>query len=272
MKNWEFSFTRLSGNAVFSKQKTCWMPVRRLTGRTATANTPLDMTTGDVFLPMTWLLAEHGGKRATTKAKKQPEPKEMTREERGARLHKAAEDSCWEMVQYLISLGADLEVTSRRQATPLLRAAEGGHTRCVKLLTEAGADTEAADVNGKLPLHGAVEAKDALSVWLLLKAGADPDGRDNQWISPREQAMESINPRISSMLTGEKPGSDEEFMNRLRNMTFDSEEFEQFVKSHQNKHSSAIAEKAARETMKKINSSDDAQLLKMLGFQKPPRA
>ncbi|XP_058986072.1 myotrophin isoform X2 [Musca domestica] len=61
-------------------------------------------------------------------------------------IHYAADYGQHEVLEYLISMGAKLDVKDKHGITPLLAAIWEGHTQCVKLLLERGADK-----NGKTP-------------------------------------------------------------------------------------------------------------------------
>ena len=77
------------------------------------------------------------------------------------------------VVQLLLAAGADREARTRwDQETPLHHAAVGGHVEVVELLLTAGADIRSRDVNGVTPLHGAVAADSSELVELLLTAGS----------------------------------------------------------------------------------------------------
>ncbi|XP_061388342.1 myotrophin [Musca vetustissima] len=61
-------------------------------------------------------------------------------------MHYAADYGQHEVLEYLIAMGAHLDVKDKHGITPLLAAIWEGHTKCVKLLLEKGADK-----NGKTP-------------------------------------------------------------------------------------------------------------------------
>ncbi|EAY00952.1 histone-lysine N-methyltransferase, H3 lysine-9 specific, putative [Trichomonas vaginalis G3] len=54
-----------------------------------------------------------------------------------------------EIVQYLISIGADKEAKDNDGYTPLLRSSEKGHLEVVQYLISIGADKEAKDNKGR---------------------------------------------------------------------------------------------------------------------------
>uniref|UniRef100_A0A1L8E7W7 Putative myotrophin n=1 Tax=Haematobia irritans TaxID=7368 RepID=A0A1L8E7W7_HAEIR len=51
-------------------------------------------------------------------------------------LHYAADYGQHEVLEYLINMGAEIDVTDNHGITPLLAAVWEGHTRCVKLLLD----------------------------------------------------------------------------------------------------------------------------------------
>ncbi|XP_070602110.1 CARD- and ANK-domain containing inflammasome adapter protein-like [Erythrolamprus reginae] len=68
-------------------------------------------------------------------------------------LHIAAAHGHTEIIDYLISKGARLEVKDNKGRTPLHRAAEKGHDQAVSRLLQAGANMYSLDQEGKTPLH-----------------------------------------------------------------------------------------------------------------------
>ncbi|KAJ6662578.1 hypothetical protein lerEdw1_011715 [Lerista edwardsae] len=68
-------------------------------------------------------------------------------------LHIAAALGHMEVIDYLISKGAKLDIKDKKGRTPLHRAAEKGHVNAVKVLLQAGASMYNLDQEGKTPLH-----------------------------------------------------------------------------------------------------------------------
>ncbi|XP_016848694.1 CARD- and ANK-domain containing inflammasome adapter protein [Anolis carolinensis] len=68
-------------------------------------------------------------------------------------LHIAAAHGHTEIIDYLISKGAKLEVKDQKERTPLHRAAKEGHGKAVNMLLQAGADMYTLAQEGKTPLH-----------------------------------------------------------------------------------------------------------------------
>ncbi|XP_073824776.1 myotrophin homolog isoform X2 [Musca autumnalis] len=64
-------------------------------------------------------------------------------------MHYAADYGQHEVLEYLIKMGAHLNVKDKHGITPLLAAIWEGHTECVKLLLEKGADKNGETPDGK---------------------------------------------------------------------------------------------------------------------------
>uniref|UniRef100_A0A8C6XP79 Uncharacterized protein n=1 Tax=Naja naja TaxID=35670 RepID=A0A8C6XP79_NAJNA len=93
-------------------------------------------------------------------------------------LHVAATHGHLEIIDYLISKGAKLEVKDNKGRTPLHRAAEKGHDKAVNRLLQAGANMYSLDQEGRTPFHLANQNHDLVQV--LLKNGALVDARDER--------------------------------------------------------------------------------------------
>jgi cytohesin len=77
-------------------------------------------------------------------------------------------------VQFQVTIGA------LRDVTLLHLAAYGGSGEIVQTLLSAGAEIDACDANGSTPLHTAANAGKSEVVKLLLDAGANPEARESQ--------------------------------------------------------------------------------------------
>ncbi len=117
-------------------------------------------------------------------------------------------------VTYLISEGADLNVTNRYLSTPLHVAIREGHYDVVELLLEKGAGVNAKNVYGNTPLHVAVSAKQTTMIELFLRKKAaglhigfdiknngDEDNPDGY--TPIELAEKQNPITIAKLLSGE---------------------------------------------------------------------
>lgn len=80
-------------------------------------------------------------------------------------LHVASDYGHAEVVDYLLSKGANVNVQDKHKITPLLNACYEGHADCVKLLLEKGADKSHKGPDGLC----AIEAAETDAVKALLK-------------------------------------------------------------------------------------------------------
>lgn len=88
-------------------------------------------------------------------------------------LHVAADCGNSDIVEFLVSLGANIEATDKHGQTPLHLAALAGNDDIVEQLVMAGSDLDAKDRNGWTPLHEAASSGQASVVELLMDGGAD---------------------------------------------------------------------------------------------------
>lgn len=96
-------------------------------------------------------------------------------------LHIAADNHEPGAVEYLLSVGADIEARDEFGRTPLHVAAESGGKEVVELLLNAGADIDAQAGEGmarNTPLHFAAEGGNIDAVELLIAAGAAVDAEN----------------------------------------------------------------------------------------------
>lgn len=94
-------------------------------------------------------------------------------------------------VGVLLAKGADVNARDHRQDTALHYAAGVfGNREMVAALIAAGADVNAADTNGQTPLMWAARWGDAKRVQALIKAGAKPDLRDGKGLSALDYARD----------------------------------------------------------------------------------
>lgn len=120
-------------------------------------------------------------------------------------LMRAAKAGDTEVVQFLLSKGADPKLTTTRFGmTPLMAAAGLGSKEedttgrrktqddaiaSMKLLLDAGADVNAADRQGDTALHGAAQKGDDKVVQFLADHGAKLDVKDAKGRTPLDAAM-----------------------------------------------------------------------------------
>jgi len=98
-------------------------------------------------------------------------------------LHAAVGLRQAELVELLLSAGADPNAPDAAGRTPLHVAAMTD-AKFVRRLLEAGANANAADENGETPLHVAARRADAQSMSALLEAGAEPNARNARGQTP----------------------------------------------------------------------------------------
>ena len=94
-----------------------------------------------------------------------------------------------EIVELLVSAGADLEATGALRKTALLSAAEGTQTASLRVLIGAGADVNAVDRYGATVLMWATARPSTEAVALLLEAGADVNAQMPTGISALHWAV-----------------------------------------------------------------------------------
>ncbi len=107
------------------------------------------------------------------------------------------QNPCWdgniEMVELLLSYGADVNAQNRDNVTPLHSATSKGDPRVIKLLLEHGAEVNAKTKNSSTPLHIAAEFRfiDTNVADLLLRYGADVNAKDSEGKTPLDVAIKS---------------------------------------------------------------------------------
>jgi len=105
-------------------------------------------------------------------------------------LHRAAEAGDVELVQSLLSGGADVNAKDDWDGgTPLHKAAAEGHRVVAEILIASGADLEAKDDLGETPLHKTFFGGYKNVVELLLAKGADVNAGGQYGWTPLHQAM-----------------------------------------------------------------------------------
>ena len=150
-------------------------------------DTALHMAAAAFRRPVAELLVAHG---ANCRAKNR----------RGAEpLHYASDANRWnpnaqaEVIEYLISIGADPNALDRDGATPLLRAVRTRSLPAVRALLDGGANPRQPNKSGSTPLHlavqptgrggsGSQQAREQQTgiIKLLLERGAMPTDRDGK--------------------------------------------------------------------------------------------
>lgn len=112
-----------------------------------------------------------------------------------------------EWTGFLITKGADPDLSGRDGETPLIAAARVGFDSAVEWLLGVGAKVDATNKAGETALIVAVQRRESPIVRLLLNNGANPDKTDNsQGYSAREYATRDPRARdILKLITDKKP-------------------------------------------------------------------
>jgi ankyrin repeat protein len=95
-----------------------------------------------------------------------------------------AAGKCSETARFLLSVGADPNVTSDAKNYPLFSAIYGGNYELVPLLIKNGASVNIRSLKEETPLHVAVDAENGDVVKVLINAGADVNARDKRGETP----------------------------------------------------------------------------------------
>ncbi|WP_353282647.1 ankyrin repeat domain-containing protein [Wolbachia endosymbiont (group A) of Pogonocherus hispidulus] len=107
-------------------------------------------------------------------------------------LHSAAaEAGKLDIVKYLVNRGADVNAQSKYCSTPLHYAAESGELDKVKCLIDKGADINAKDGYGWIPLHCAAESEKWDIVKYLISKGANVNAKNKYGWTPLHYAAGS---------------------------------------------------------------------------------
>ncbi|TPX10123.1 uncharacterized protein E0L32_001320 [Thyridium curvatum] len=122
-------------------------------------------------------------------------------------LHLAAEGNHEEMVELLLSHGADTRTKSDGGWTALHNAAQSGHLGVVKLLLDANAKVNAELSNGMTPLHwAAFNGHEEVVKLLLTRPDADLTTKDSFDRTPMLCAAETYNKDIVQLLSPARAG------------------------------------------------------------------
>lgn len=105
-----------------------------------------------------------------------------------------------ELVQYILSHGAKVNIKDLEGMEELHYAAEADNVEIVELLIAAGAAVDARNNFGGTPLYEAAECGNTAVVEMLLRAGADPNIRDNGGHTPLHRCAYYGNIKIAEML------------------------------------------------------------------------
>lgn len=90
-------------------------------------------------------------------------------------LHRAAEGKRANILQYLINIGAKVNLVDSSSCTPLFEAVQQDSLECAEILLQAGAKTNRRTCDGVTPLMMACQKGNIEMVKLLLSWGAKPN-------------------------------------------------------------------------------------------------
>ena len=105
-----------------------------------------------------------------------------------------------EMVELLVTHGADVNVMLNTVATPLLRAIEQNLPDDALLLLANGANPDRQHWNGQTMVHLAVQQGRSVILKMLLDYGADPNAKDDNGHTPMFYAPDNPHDRIVLLL------------------------------------------------------------------------
>lgn len=94
----------------------------------------------------------------------------------------AAEQGSRRLAQLLLSAGARVNAVDVEGSTPVIRAARNGHLSVVKVLLAAGANVNVSQQDRSLLMH-IVDTGDMLTAEMLLAAGADVNFRSSRGVT-----------------------------------------------------------------------------------------
>lgn len=106
-----------------------------------------------------------------------------------SQLHWAVKFNCPEVVDFLLSQGAEINCRTINGVTPLHWASEGRSVEMVSLLLNRGACPGARDRDGKTPLHWAVRSGRTRIVRCLVGAGVETGIFDKYMQTPLHIAI-----------------------------------------------------------------------------------
>ncbi len=123
-------------------------------------------------------------------------------------LHVASSRGDLGLMNFLLQLGAEVNVQDIFGNSPLHYAADKGKRSAMELLMNSGANNNLQDYRGNAPLHLACSNNDIDTVKLLLKFNADPEICDLNDLKPGDRTNAPmikilLDRRINAVRTGE---------------------------------------------------------------------
>ncbi|MEW5948828.1 MAG: ankyrin repeat domain-containing protein [Thermodesulfobacteriota bacterium] len=112
----------------------------------------------------------------------------------------AIEKGHTEMVNFLISRGANIEAQNQEGGTPLIVASYNGHPNIVELLIEKGAQVNTRSIAGQSPLRFAVMQNHFEIAKLLISNGSHIDDKDANGWTPLMSAVQNGNKELIDFL------------------------------------------------------------------------
>ena len=104
-------------------------------------------------------------------------------------VHVAARSDRVNILEFLVSQGASINVRDCGSLTPLIAALKRGSIRAAQFLIHAGADVRCANLSGQTPLMYALYCHNTSILHALLQAGADPRQCDHRGYTALHYAM-----------------------------------------------------------------------------------
>ena len=114
-------------------------------------------------------------------------------------IHTATEYNDIELLQFLISNGADTNLVDNNQKTPLFLAIRNKFEEGIKILIDNGSNVNLKDANGDTPLIVAIDT-DSRFIRILISSGADVNLRNNSLETPLHLAALRGNIEVVKLL------------------------------------------------------------------------
>jgi len=135
---------------------------------------------------------------------KDPELVKARDEEESTPLHGAAAAGHLDIVEYLLSKGADIDARNNANQNPLFYAAYNGKAAIVNLLLDKGADFKDRDRYGRTVLHYPVREGHKDAAEILVNKGMDITVQDGMGVSPLQFAIQGGQTEIMDVFIASK--------------------------------------------------------------------